>query len=120
MLTGLFSALNLSCWTIAFQSEKSATVSLFAYIALVYAFLADIIIYKAHFNPLEVVGASIITFFNIFTIWWQHKYPEVEEVTKKEESLEEELRPMINSSDEKEDPRSFFSDEEDKNKTKTR
>jgi drug/metabolite transporter (DMT)-like permease len=77
--TGIFSAVNLSCWTIAFQNDKSATVSLFAYIALVYAFLADLVLYNAKFNGMEVAGAAIITFFNIFTIVWQHKHPEIEE-----------------------------------------
>ena len=45
-MTGLFSALNLTCLTIAYQNDKSATVSLLAYIALVYAFCADIFIFK--------------------------------------------------------------------------
>jgi hypothetical protein len=71
-------------------------VSLFAYIALVYAFLADLILYQAKFNGMEVAGAALITFFNIFTIVWQHKHPEIDE--KKSEPLEneqEELKPML-------------------------
>ena len=48
-MTGVFSALNLTCLTIAFQNDKSATVSLLAYIALVYAYLADIFIYDHDF-----------------------------------------------------------------------
>lgn len=45
LLTGVFSALNLTCLVIAYQNDSSATVSLLAYIALVYAFIADITIF---------------------------------------------------------------------------
>ena len=74
VLTGVFCALNLACSTIAFQNDKSATVSLLAYIALVYAFLADTLIFKHNFVILEVAGALIITFFNLFTIAYKMKY----------------------------------------------
>lgn len=73
-LTGIFSALNLTCLTIAYQKDNSATVSLLAYIELVYAFISDVTIFKISFVPKELVGAAIITFFNIFTIWWKMKY----------------------------------------------
>ena len=72
-MTGLFSALNLTCLCIAFQNDKSATVSLLAYIALVYAFLADIFIFKASFVKLELAGAFVITFFNLVTIIYKTK-----------------------------------------------
>ena len=72
-MTGVFSALNLTCLTIAFQNDKSATVSLLAYIALVYAFLADIFIFKHDFVKLELAGAFVITFFNLFTIIYKMK-----------------------------------------------
>lgn len=62
------SSLNLTCLTIAFQSDKSTTVSLLAYIELVYAFMADILIYKSSFSAHELTGAAIITFFNVLTI----------------------------------------------------
>ena len=68
VLTGIFSALNLTCLTIAYQNDKSASVSLLAYIALVYAFSADTIIFNHHFVPLELMGAVLITVFNLFTI----------------------------------------------------
>lgn len=67
-LTGLFSALNLTCLTIAYQNDKSATVSLLAYIGLVYAFLADVVIFDTTFNMVELTGAALITCFNIVTI----------------------------------------------------
>ena len=68
ILTGIFSALNLTCLTIAYQNDKSATVSLLAYIALVYAFSADTIVFNHNFVPLELMGALLITTFNLFTI----------------------------------------------------
>lgn len=67
-VTGICSSLNLSCLTIAYQSDKSTTVSLLAYIELVYAFAADIFIYNSTFTNTEVLGASIIVFFNVLTI----------------------------------------------------
>ena len=79
-MTGIFSALNLTCLTVAYQNDKSATVSLLAYIALVYAFCADIFIFKHDFVNLELAGAGIITFFNLFTIIYKMKFcPEEEE-----------------------------------------
>ena len=45
-LTGIFSALNLTCLVIAYQNDKSSTVSLLAYIELVYALLADVVIFE--------------------------------------------------------------------------
>ena len=44
-LTGIFSALNLTCLVIAYQNDKSSTVSILAYIELVYALLADVLIF---------------------------------------------------------------------------
>ena len=80
ILTGLFSALNLTCVVIAYQNDGSATVSLLSYIALVYAFVADVSIFGQSFLALEITGAAIITFFNLFTIWYKMKYhPEEEE-----------------------------------------
>merc|ERR1719422_1236202 len=59
ILTGVFSALNLTCLTIAYQNDKSATVSLLAYIAIVYAFGADIMIFNHNFVVLELTGAAL-------------------------------------------------------------
>ena len=72
--TGLFSAFNLTCLTIAYQNDSSATVSLLAYIALVYAFLADVMIFELSFVAMELIGAGVITFFNLFTIWYKMYY----------------------------------------------
>ena len=68
VLTGLFSALNLTCLVVAYQNDKSATVSLLAYIELVYAIVADLIIFDQAFVPQEILGAAIIIFFNVITI----------------------------------------------------
>ena len=74
VLTGIFSALNLTCLTIAYQNDKPATVSLLAYIALVYAFLADTMIFNHNFVFLEISGALIITSFNLLTIVYKMLY----------------------------------------------
>ena len=49
-------------------------MSLLAYIALVYAFIADVTIFNLSFVAMELSGAAIITFFNLFTIWYKMKY----------------------------------------------
>ena len=74
VLTGIFSALNLTCLTIAYQKDNSATVSLLAYIELVYAFISDVTIFNISFVPKELIGAAIITFFNIFTIYYRARF----------------------------------------------
>ena len=74
VFTGIFSALNLTCLVIAYQNDKSATVSLLAYIGLVYAIFADLVIFNQTFVPMEIAGAAIITFFNLFTIWYKMRH----------------------------------------------
>ena len=74
ILTGVFSALNLTCITIAYQNDKSSTVSLLAYISLVYAFMADTVIFGHNFVFLELAGALLITSFNLFTIAYKMYY----------------------------------------------
>ena len=70
----------MTCLVIAYQNDKSATVSLLAYIALVYAFIADIVIFNLSFLAMELAGACIITFFNVLTIIYKMKYaPEDED-----------------------------------------
>jgi len=68
LLTGLFSASNLTCLTIAYQSDNSSTVSLLSYISLVYAVLADIFFFNHKFATLEIIGAVVITTFNLVSI----------------------------------------------------
>ena len=86
-LTGIFSAANLTCLVIAYQNDKSATVSLLAYIALVYSFVADVTIFKLSFVTMELVGALIITAFNLLTILYKMKYaPDEEEEDAKKKN----------------------------------
>ena len=67
-------------------------MSLLAYIALVYAFIADVTIFNLSFVAMELSGAAIITFFNLFTIWYKMKYgpPEEEEENEIDETKSEE------------------------------
>lgn len=89
LLTGVFSALNLTCLVIAYQNDKSATVSLLAYIALVYSFVADVTIFKLSFVPMELTGALIITTFNLLTILYKMKYaPDEEENLEKKDDYQ--------------------------------
>ena len=84
ILTGIFSALNLTCITIAYQNDKSATVSLLAYISLVYAFMADTVIFSHNFAFLELSGALLITSFNLFTIVYKMYFHPEEDEDKEE------------------------------------
>ena len=45
-----------------------------AYIGLVYAIFADLVIFDQTFVPMEIAGAAIITFFNLFTIWYKMRH----------------------------------------------
>ena len=96
IMTGIFSALNLTTLTIAYQNDKSATVSLLAYIALVYAFAADVMIFDYTFVFLELLGSAIITFFNLFTIIYKMRFDE-------DDSVLQEVKPLRSSEDENED-----------------
>lgn len=91
-ITGICSSLNLTCLTIAFQSDKSTTVSLLAYIELVYAFAADILLYDSTFTMMEVVGAAIITFFNVLTIVERGR---VEEERRSQMPRNKEYKPIV-------------------------
>lgn len=96
IMTGVFSALNLTCLVIAYQNDKSATVSLLAYIALVYAFVADVTIFNLSFVTMEILGCLIITFFNIITILYKMKYaPDDDE----EDNGEKKDYQVVNSDD---------------------
>ena len=66
-------------------------MSLLAYIALVYAFIADVTIFNLSFVAMELSGAAIITFFNLFTIWYKMKYgPSEDEEKENNETNSEE------------------------------
>lgn len=49
-------------------------MSLLSYISIVYAVVADVAIFDQTFLPKEIVGAAIITLFNLLTIWYKVKY----------------------------------------------
>ena len=53
--------------TIAFQSSSPAFVSLISYINIIYAFLADYIIFKETFTWIEFTAAALILIVTIFT-----------------------------------------------------
>ena len=99
VLTGVFSALNLTCLTIAYQNDKSATVSLMAYIALVYAFLADTMIFNHNFVFLELSGALLITSFNLFAIAYKMLYA-TENDEEEEETSKQSKYGMLDCEDE--------------------
>ena len=100
-LTGVFSALNLTCLVIAYQNDGSATVSLLAYIALVYAFVADVTIFQLTFVAMELLGAFVITFFNVFTIVYKIKYGESEDEAAGAKEGDNQVKEEEESADEK-------------------
>ena len=52
---------------IAFQSDNSGFVSLIGYLGIVYAFIADIIIFSESFNWVELLAAIIIVIVTVGT-----------------------------------------------------
>mmetsp|Transcript_2371 Transcript_2371/g.3266 ORF Transcript_2371/g.3266 Transcript_2371/m.3266 type:complete len:262 (+) Transcript_2371:399-1184(+) len=72
-LTGLLLAatmgdtLAVNSMTIAFQSDSSGFVSLISYVNVIYAFLADCLIFQESFTWVELVAASLILLVTVFT-----------------------------------------------------
>ena len=56
----LFDSLAVNSGTIAFQSDSSGFISLVTYINIIYAFVADTVIFKESFSGWELTGALVI------------------------------------------------------------
>jgi drug/metabolite transporter (DMT)-like permease len=70
--------------TVAFQNGKSAFVSLIALVNVVYSSLIDVLIFDQGFTGIQVIGAVMITGFNIASIMNQLN----EEEEKQKEPVE--------------------------------
>ena len=62
-------------------------MSLLAYISLVYAFMADTVIFSHNFVILELCGALLITSFNLLTIVYKMYYHPEEDEEKHETEI---------------------------------
>jgi ABC-type nickel/cobalt efflux system permease component RcnA len=56
---------------LAFQTGNTSFVSLVGLINVLYAFLVDISVFHLSFNYLQIIGALMITFFNVAVIYSQ-------------------------------------------------
>jgi len=63
----LFDTLGVNAVTIAFQSDSSGFVSLISYINVIYAFLADCLIFNESFGWVELLAASIVLIITVVT-----------------------------------------------------
>ena len=63
----LFDTLGVVSETIAFLSDSAGFVSLLSYIKLIYAFLADGLLFDEKFSCVELVAASIVLIVTVFT-----------------------------------------------------
>ena len=68
LIIAIMNGVSMTFATLAFQKGKSSFVSMIGLINVVYAFIADITIFKTTFNYLHIVGAVIITLFNIVAL----------------------------------------------------
>ena len=63
----LFDTITVNSVTIAFQSDSSGFVSLISYISIVYAFIADMLIFNESFSTIELVAALTILTVTVAT-----------------------------------------------------
>lgn len=63
----LFDTITVNSVTIAFQSDSSGFVSLISYISIVYAFIADLVIFNESFSTIELLAALTILIVTVAT-----------------------------------------------------
>ena len=68
----------------AYQSATSGFVSLLSYLAIVYAYLCDLLILNLSLNVVEMVAALVILFTAISVAWFKLKRSQ-----QKEQSVED-------------------------------
>lgn len=73
LIGGLANCIGIFYSTYTAQNSKPTTVALLRYIGVVYAFLVDLVIFKEHFNLLQVLGIGIILTTNIAAIFLKTK-----------------------------------------------
>ena len=63
----LVDTVTVNSMTIAFQSDSSGFVSLISYVVVIYAFMADCLVFNEHFTWVELVGAASILIVTVYT-----------------------------------------------------
>lgn len=63
---GFFDVVGFNLMTIANQKGNTATVSVLAYIGLVYSFITDNFVFGIQITPVYLLGILIILFFSIY------------------------------------------------------
>ena len=67
IIATLFDVVGVTSVTIAYQADSSGFVALISYINIIYGFLADRIIFKESFLPIELIAAIVILFVTVGT-----------------------------------------------------
>ena len=60
LLCCVFDFIALNCQTVAFQSDSSGFVSLIGYMAVLYAFIVDYLVFHESISLVEICGAILI------------------------------------------------------------
>ena len=55
----------LLCGTLAYQKDRAGSASLLSYLAIVYGFVVDKLIFLEEFNMIELVAAIVILFSSL-------------------------------------------------------
>ena len=63
LLAGLLNVVGFNLMTIANQKANTATVSVLAYIGLVYSFIADYFVFRIKMEPMQLLGVLITLSF---------------------------------------------------------
>ena len=63
----VFDSIAVNAVTIAFQSDSSGFVALISYVNILYAFVADVVIFKESFGWVELLAACVILVVTVGT-----------------------------------------------------
>ena len=66
------------------QSVNPATVGIFMYIQIFYAYAFDVMIFEQEFMPLQLVGSSIVLVFSVLTAIHKKRTSEQENLKQAE------------------------------------
>ena len=65
--TTVFDSIAVNAVTIAFQSDSSEFVALISYVNILYAFVADVVIFNESFGWIELLAACVILVVTVGT-----------------------------------------------------
>ena len=87
MAATLFDSLSVNAMTVAFQSDSSGFVALISYVSILYAFIADRLIFHESFSWLELVAAILILVITVLTSFYKLRQKQQQSLLRKGDSF---------------------------------